>query len=183
MFPSDQWLLPILEELLPAEDVKRIEDVAGESYWEAAVSRGSISDEDLLSIISRKAHTRIADDLFVSPGAIDVVPETLARRYRILPLDASASRLEIATANPYDADCERTLGFWSGRAVGISLAPPLLISERIDEAYGKSRKSRGFSLNGMSVSGSVAPQDFVVTEARPVDYASPVATQSGEPIV
>jgi len=179
----DQWLLPILEELLPTEDVKTIEDAVNESYWEAAVSTGRISDEDLLSIISRRAHTRIAEDLFVSPGAIDVVPETLARRYRILPLDVSASRLEIATANPYDADCERTLGFWSGRAVGISLAPPLLISERIDEAYGKSRQSRGFSLAGMSTSGSVAPQDVRAPDPKPVDYGNPPAAQSGEPVV
>ena len=183
ILPRDQWLLPILEELLPTEDIKTIEDAVNESYWEAAVSTGCISDEDLLSIISRRAHTRIAEDLFVSPGAIDVVPETLARRYRILPLDASASRLEIATANPYDADCERTLGFWSGRAVGISLAPPLLISERIDEAYGNSRKSRGFALTGTSTSGSVTPQDFVVPETRPVDYGSPRVAQWGESIV
>jgi type II secretory ATPase GspE/PulE/Tfp pilus assembly ATPase PilB-like protein/8-oxo-dGTP pyrophosphatase MutT (NUDIX family) len=179
----DQWLLPILHEILATDDVRKIEDAVSESYWEAAVSTGCISDGDLLSIISRRAHTRIAEDLFVSPGAIDVVPETLARRYRILPLDASASRLEIATANPYDADCERTLGFWSGRAVGISLAPPLLISERIDEAYGKSRQSRGFSLTGMSTSGSVAPQDFLAGKPKRVDYGSPPAAQSGEPVV
>ena len=181
--PRDQWLLPILEELLPAEEVKKIEDAVTESYWEAAVSTECISDADLLSIISRRAHTRIADDLFVSPGAIDVVPETLARRYRILPLDASASRLEIATANPYDADCERTLGFWSGRAVGISLAPPLLISERIDEAYGQSRKSRGFAIAGMPMAGSVAPQDFVAAEPKPVEYGSSPPAQSGETVI
>jgi type II secretory ATPase GspE/PulE/Tfp pilus assembly ATPase PilB-like protein/8-oxo-dGTP pyrophosphatase MutT (NUDIX family) len=176
----DQWLLPILEELLPADSVKKVEDAVSDSYWEAAVSTGCISDEDLLGIISRRAHTRIAEDLFASPCAIDVVPETLARRYRILPLDASSSRLEIATANPYDADCERTLGFWSGRAVGISLAPPLLISERIDEAYGKSRKSRGFSLTTLSTSGEVAPHDFQAHEPKAVDYGNPTATQAGE---
>ena len=147
LIPRDQWLLPILEEILPADAVAAIEGSVTESYWEAAVATGSMTDERLLGIVSRRAHTRIADDLFVSPGAIDIVPESLARRYRILPLDASASRLEIATANPYDADCERTLGFWSGRAVGMSLAPPLLISERIEEAYGKSRRLNSWNLS------------------------------------
>ena len=133
--PRDPWLLPILEELLPPAAIAQIESEVAGSYWEAAVSLGCISDEDLLGVLSRRAHTPIAEDLFVNPNAIDVVPESLARRYRILPLDASASRLEIATANPYDADCERTLGFWAGRTVGMSLAPPLIIAERIDEAY------------------------------------------------
>jgi hypothetical protein len=116
--PRDPWLKPILEEILPADALATIENAVTESYWEAAVATRSVSDERLLAIVSRRAHTRIAEDLFANPGAIDIVPEGLARRYRILPLDASASRLEIATANPYDADCERTLGFWSGRAVG-----------------------------------------------------------------
>jgi type II secretory ATPase GspE/PulE/Tfp pilus assembly ATPase PilB-like protein/8-oxo-dGTP pyrophosphatase MutT (NUDIX family) len=142
----DPWLLPILKEFLPADAVIKVEAIATDSYWEAAVASGAITDQELLAIVSRRAHTRIADDLFVSPNAIEVIPETLARRYRILPLDASVSRLEIATANPYDADCERTLGFWSGRAVGMSLAPPLAIAERIEQAYGKTRSARSFAI-------------------------------------
>ncbi|MEO7503482.1 MAG: GspE/PulE family protein, partial [Gemmatimonadaceae bacterium] len=143
----DPWLMPILEEILPAEAIASIESTVTESYWEAAVTTGSISNERLLVIVSRRARTRVAEDLFANPAAIEIVPEGLARRYRILPLDASASRLEIATANPYDADCERTLGFWSGRTVGMSLAPPLAIAERIDEAYSKSRRLNAWSLS------------------------------------
>ena len=171
--PRDLWLLPILEEILPQSDVSKIEEAVCDSYWEAAVATGCISDDDLLSLISRRAHTRIADDLFVAPAALDVVPENLARRYHILPLDASTSRLEIATANPYDADCERTLGFWSGRAVGISLAPPLVIAERIEQAYGKSRKQRGFSLERVE-------SQSAETE---INYDSDPVTQAGEPVI
>lgn len=168
----DAWLLPILEEILPREIIGTIEEAVRESYWEAAVATGSISDARLLAIVSRRAHTRIAEDLFVSPGAIEIVPETLARRYHILPLDASASRLEIATANPYDADCERTLGFWSGRAVGMSLAPPLIIAERIEEAYGKSRR-----LNGWNLAREVA------TDSPSEEISVEPAAHAGETVV
>jgi type II secretory ATPase GspE/PulE/Tfp pilus assembly ATPase PilB-like protein/8-oxo-dGTP pyrophosphatase MutT (NUDIX family) len=167
----DQWLLPILEEILPEPAIAQIEATLTDSYWQAAVSSGCVSDERLLAIISRRAHTRIAEDLFVSPAAIDVVPETLARRYRILPLDASASRLEIATANPYDADCERTLGFWSGRTVGISLAPPLRIAERIDEAYGREQRSM------------VASHPDAGSGAASALRSTSSAAHAGEPIV
>src|SRR6476619_7518220 len=155
----DQWLLPILKEFLEKDAVSRIESVATDSYWEAAVATGSITDQELLAIVSRRAHTRIADDLYVSPNAIEVVPENLARRYRILPLDASVSRLEIATANPYDADCERTLGFWSGRAVGMSLAPPLAIAERSEQAYGKTRSERSFAIRERVHNGGIDVAD------------------------
>jgi type II secretory ATPase GspE/PulE/Tfp pilus assembly ATPase PilB-like protein/8-oxo-dGTP pyrophosphatase MutT (NUDIX family) len=140
------WLLPILQEILAPDAVAAIEGAVTDSCWEAAVTTGAITDERLLSIVSRRTHTRIAEDLYASPAAIEIVPESLARRYAILPLDASASRLEIATSNPYDADCERTLEFWSGRAVGMSLAPPLAIAERMDEAYSESRRLRGWAL-------------------------------------
>jgi type II secretory ATPase GspE/PulE/Tfp pilus assembly ATPase PilB-like protein/8-oxo-dGTP pyrophosphatase MutT (NUDIX family) len=173
----DAWLLPILEELLPADAINAIEGAVTQSYWETAVSTGAITDERLLAIVSRRAHARIADDLFVNPDAIDIVPESLARRYRILPLDASASRLEIATANPYDADCERTLGFWSGRTVSMSLAPPLLIAERIEEAYGKSRRLNGWSLSRVPVT-----PDSPAWENSP-EGSDDGPVHSGEPVV
>jgi type II secretory ATPase GspE/PulE/Tfp pilus assembly ATPase PilB-like protein/8-oxo-dGTP pyrophosphatase MutT (NUDIX family) len=175
--PRDAWLLPVLEEILPAEIVATIEGTVTESYWEAAVATGSISDARLLAIVSRRAHTRIADDLFVSPGALEIVPESLARRYHILPLDASASRLEIATSNPYDADCERTLGFWSGRAVGMSLAPPMIIAERIEEAYGKARRLKGWNL----------PREPAAIDSfsreMPTSHNAEAPAHSGEPVV
>jgi type II secretory ATPase GspE/PulE/Tfp pilus assembly ATPase PilB-like protein/8-oxo-dGTP pyrophosphatase MutT (NUDIX family) len=177
----DQWMLPMLEEILPHDAVAQIEAALVDSYWEAAVSTGCVSDERLLAIVSRRAHTRIADDLFVSPGAIDVVPETLARRYRILPLDASASRLEIATANPYDADCERTLGFWSGRAVGISLAPPLRIAERIEEAYGNHRAAtRRTAPSVAELSRAAVPTEAL---GESIVVSDDTIVGSGEPVV
>jgi type II secretory ATPase GspE/PulE/Tfp pilus assembly ATPase PilB-like protein/8-oxo-dGTP pyrophosphatase MutT (NUDIX family) len=180
--PRDQWLLPILEEILPRESIATIESSVGESYWEAAVGAGLVSDEQLLSVVSRRAHTRIADDLFVSPAATDVVPETLARRYRILPLDASGSRLEIATANPYDADCERTLGFWSGRSIGISLASPLIIAEGIDEAYGRSRRKSRWSRD-REIESHASSEELKSGEVKLSRRPSDTSHLPGEPIV
>jgi type II secretory ATPase GspE/PulE/Tfp pilus assembly ATPase PilB-like protein/8-oxo-dGTP pyrophosphatase MutT (NUDIX family) len=182
--PRDQWLLSILEEILPLDSIATIESAVADSYWEAAVSAGLVSNEQLLSIVSRRAHMRIAEDLFVSPAATDVVPEVLARRYRILPLDASSSRLEIATANPYDADCERTLGFWSGRTVGISLAPPLSIAERIEEAYGESRRMSRWPLDRKSdVRGDGPEASAVATTPTSSERVGHDPLAAGESIV
>ncbi len=43
--------------------------------------------------------------------------------------------MEIATANPFDLDCEKTLAFATGREVRLLLASPAVIAERIDELY------------------------------------------------
>ena len=45
------------------------------------------------------------------------------------------SYLEIATASPFDLDCEKTLAFATGREVRILLASPTPLRERIDEFY------------------------------------------------
>ena len=77
----------------------------------------------------------VADLSEVEPEARNAVPESLARKYRVLPLRITNSTLEIATADPHDLDCERTLGFATGRAVRMHLAAPPRIIERITEVY------------------------------------------------
>ena len=133
--PRDEWLLPVLAGVLPADTVVAIREAVDDSYWVTAVRSGFISDHELLAAVSKHSHVLIAPRLRVSAEARAVLPEHLARRFQILPLEVTTSTLEIATSNPYDMDCEQMLGFVSGRSVRMSLAPPLLIAERIEEVY------------------------------------------------
>ena len=132
---SDSWLAPILREILPENDFAAMESRLTSSYWESALRTGGITDEQLLAAIAKRTHLRVAHGLVVTTQAKERVPERLARRFRVLPLSLSDSTLEIATANPYDLDCERTLAFASGRSVRMSLASPLRIAERLEEVY------------------------------------------------
>jgi type II secretory ATPase GspE/PulE/Tfp pilus assembly ATPase PilB-like protein/8-oxo-dGTP pyrophosphatase MutT (NUDIX family) len=131
----DRWLLPILREILPANSFSDVEDRVTSSYWEAALGTGRLTDEELLAAVARRTRLRVAHGLVVTSQAKERVPERLARRFGVLPLSLSDSTLEIATANPYDLDCERTLAFASGRSVKMSLASPMRIAERLEEVY------------------------------------------------
>jgi type II secretory ATPase GspE/PulE/Tfp pilus assembly ATPase PilB-like protein len=71
----------------------------------------------------------------VDDDALTALPESLARKYRILPLRVSNSTIDIATADPHDLDCERSVGFATGRSVRMHLAAPARIVDRISEAY------------------------------------------------
>ena len=133
--PRDTWLLPILAGILPAGALAAITGSVGDSYWEAAVRSNLVTDQGLLTAIARRSHAVIAPRLAVSDTARAALPERLARRFQVLPLAVSASTLDIATSNPYDMDCEQMLAFVSGRSVRMSLAPPLLIAERIEQVY------------------------------------------------
>ncbi len=77
----------------------------------------------------------IANFDVVEEPALAAVPESLARKYRILPLRVTNSTIDIATADPHDLDCERAIGFATGRTVRMNLAAPTLITERMLEVY------------------------------------------------
>jgi type II secretory ATPase GspE/PulE/Tfp pilus assembly ATPase PilB-like protein/8-oxo-dGTP pyrophosphatase MutT (NUDIX family) len=132
---QDRWLVPILSDILPPSAVQALECSVGESYWRAAVERGLVTDDEVLAAVSARVRVRIATDLLVSSQAREKVPEGLARRFGVLPLAISESTLDIATANPYDLDCEKILAFATRRTVRMCLAPPHRIRERIEEVY------------------------------------------------
>ncbi len=133
--PRDEWLLPTLGELIPREDVAHLTDASPESYWEEAVRRGLISDDRILATLSAKFNTRIANLDSVTAQSRDLVPEQLARKYRIVPLSATETVLEIAACNPNDLDAERAIAFATGRTLKMQLAAPSRIAQRIDELY------------------------------------------------
>jgi type II secretory ATPase GspE/PulE/Tfp pilus assembly ATPase PilB-like protein/8-oxo-dGTP pyrophosphatase MutT (NUDIX family) len=131
----DTWLLPILEELLPRESLQALQSAALGSFWRAVIDKGLVTNDAILEALSARTKVRIATDLLVSAQARDRVSEKLARRFAILPLAVSESTLDIATSNPYDLDCEKTLAFATARTVRMYLAPPDRIMERIEEVY------------------------------------------------
>ena len=133
--PTDTWLRPILADLLDFTDLAAVDAAVTDSYWEAAASVSPLKDDEILSAIAERLRVPTASRLLVTSQARERVPEDLARRYRILPLSVTHAVLEIATANPFDMDCEKMLAFSSGRRVRMLLAPPSLINKRIDEVY------------------------------------------------
>ncbi|MBM3908434.1 MAG: type II/IV secretion system protein [Gemmatimonadetes bacterium] len=130
-----EWLLVTLEGLLTPEHMEELRGLKEESYWEAAVRRSFVTDDQILQALAARFRMKVANTQQVSQQAKELVPEHLARKYRILPLAISDTHLDIATADPHDLDCERTLAFALGRTVRMALASPTRIVERIEELY------------------------------------------------
>ncbi len=103
--------------------------------WDDISKSGLGSEEEVLETLAAQSETPIAHSLVVSAEARDSVPERFARRFAILPLAISESVLDIATSNPFDIDCEKTLAFATGRRIRMLLSPPQRIADRIDEVY------------------------------------------------
>lgn len=131
----------MLGERLSASDVQRIQESAnGKTVWESATDTELLTDDDISRLVAERARTTIAKALFVSPQASRVIPERLARQFGVVPLAVTETEVEVATANPFDFDCERTLAFATGLRVRMTVASPRRIAEKIDALYSPARR-------------------------------------------
>ena len=131
----DEWLSATLAGLLSAEQFEQLKTLPVESLWDEVVRLKFVSDDAVVQAVATRFRMRVADVNTVSQQAKELVPEALARKYRVLPISISDSVLDIATSDPLDLDCERTLAFALGRTIRMSIAAPKRIHDRIDEVY------------------------------------------------
>ncbi len=132
---NDEWIVPVLREMLSPVQFRTIASERPPSKWNAAVEHGFTTDDAILHAVAARTRMCVAGTLASTPQAVARVPEGLARRYSVLPLAVSAHTIDVATANPYDLECEQAVAFVSGRRVRMSLALPSRITERLEEVY------------------------------------------------
>ena len=130
--PRDSWLAPVLRRVVPADILDRLLTAPGESLWVTAVRRHLVSDAALLAEAAAVSGLDVWDGAPPDEGARALVGDDWARRFGIVAVEATASVLTIATATPFDLDCERALSFATGRAVRVLLASPFSIAATLD---------------------------------------------------
>ena len=134
----DEWLVPTVEPLLPADALAALrQEVAPApvSMWEIAVQRRMVTDDQVLSAIAARFRLPVADLSQVDARVTGVIPEQLARRFTVVPVGQTDSYLEVATANPFDIDAEKMLAFATGREVRMLLASPGRLRAKLDDIY------------------------------------------------
>ena len=137
---ADEWLVPTVEPLVKEADIAALRDLKVDeplSLWETLVQRKLLTNEQILSAVARRFHLAIADLSQLDHAVREEVPESLVRKFNILPIRCTDSILEIATANPFDMDAEKMLAFATGREVRMLICAPNRIREKLDELYQK----------------------------------------------
>src|SRR6266480_4299272 len=154
-FP-DEWLVQSLEGLVDAERLAELRGKAdpAKTLWETLVAAKICTDEQILAKLSTRFRMKVADPGQIDPKVREAVPESLARRYRILPLRITDSFLEVATANPFDMHAEKDLAFATAREVRLLLLAPSQINARLDELY-RPDKAINKLLSGMEASADI----------------------------
>jgi type IV pilus assembly protein PilB len=137
---TDEWLVPTVEPLVNPGEIASLRDLKGDeslSLWEALTQRKVLTDEQILSAVARRFHLPIADLSQIDLAVREEVPESLVRKFNILPIRITDSLLEVATANPFDMDAEKMLAFATGREVRMLIGSPARIRGKLDELYVK----------------------------------------------
>src|SRR5260370_3206854 len=172
-FP-DEWLVHSLEGVLTPERLVelRAKAVRQGTLWETLGAHRVASEDQIVSALSARFRLKLGDLDNIDPMAKEKVPEQVARRYRILPLQATDSYLEVATANPFDIDAEKALAFATAREIRMRLLAPSKIAAKLDEMY-RPEKAVDKLLSGMASSAdlvqlqeTLAPEKIAASEAE-----------------
>ena len=136
---TDAWLTTALEPLLPPGELDRLrppDDQPPISLWDKVVAEKLLTEEQVVKAAAERYRFPLADLVNLSIIKVrDAIPESLARRFGVVPTRVTDSVLEVATANPFDLEAEKMLAFATGREVRMQLAGPSKIAEKLEEIY------------------------------------------------
>lgn len=111
-------------------------DFTTEDIWEGIASANEMSVDELAVHVATTFRVPVAQLDTVSPYAVSVLEEKVARQYLVIPLRKDERKLVVACSDPTDLDLEQALRFASRRTIEFEVAPPKAIRRAIEWWYG-----------------------------------------------
>lgn len=104
---------------------------------ESLVAEHVVSQQQIAEVLAEEFNMETVDlaDTRVSTEALEVVPYELANRYKVIPLEADDSEVELAVADPLDMDAIDSISHVIKRSVVSRVAPLEEIEKAIHQYY------------------------------------------------
>jgi type II secretory ATPase GspE/PulE/Tfp pilus assembly ATPase PilB-like protein/CheY-like chemotaxis protein len=181
----DAWLArPVVEgKLVSAAQVDELAASGATSLWDGIVQRRWSTNEAIVGVVAAAFKAPVADLPNADRRLTTILPELVARKYRVVALAADSGKVTLATADPRDLNAENELRFLTGREITFQVAAPEQLALRIDELY-RPEASIERLLGGLDE--SEIDTDVVVeksAEARDPALEAPVAKLVGALLV
>ena len=109
---------------------------------DAVVALGLIREVDSYARLAQAAGVDIVN-LEASPSgelAVRLVPERIARRYMVVPLQVDNRTLTYATSQPFNNEAQKDVAFASGRRTSAGVATRSAVLDALDRCYPKLRE-------------------------------------------
>lgn len=146
--------------------------------WDVVSRLCRIDEQALAVVVAQHFRLQVANLDMVEPRALKLVPESLARRYDVLPLRETDRSIYLATSFPLDYDAEQAIGFVAGRSAILEMAAPGPLLHAIDALYSPERVVE--AILG-SAAGDLTDAVQVVDEPQPDELGA--AESSAAPVV
>src|SRR3989440_4190 len=159
------------------------QSVSGKRLGALLVELGILDEANLAAALAEQLSLPLIDlsDQVPEPGALEMLPETVARSLGALPLRNTAAGLEIAVADPGPRTKEE-LSRAAGSPVLLLVASPSDVKRAIDSFYralaGIESEVRAFQLTESARQAEPVLQRAVSTEAAVVKVVTLVLTQA-----
>ena len=142
MYSNEEYLLQLLQEAGLISD-KVIATARGmkkphESLLEAMIKTGAVSDEQIAQTVAVNSGMEFIDlhGYTANPEMKTIVPQEVARRYKVAPLGMNGSTLQIAVPDPYDFETLDALPHVLQPDIEFFCATPSLIRSLLSNLYG-----------------------------------------------
>jgi type IV pilus assembly protein PilB len=127
--------------------------------WPMVAEACGLDDDRFADRVAGHFRTKVADVAAYEPQAVKLIPEAVARRYGILPLEATESTIVIATSDPMNRSAINEIVALANRQPSFLIASPPAISAAIERAYAPARAPKNAL---QTLVAQVAETDFQV---------------------
>ncbi len=136
----------VLKTLIESQQIKEkdIEDAIllqkrkGISLDKALIEKGLISEKDLLVLLVRELNIPFINlgKYTIDPALKEVIPDKIARQYRIIPLSALENTVTVALSDPWNIFLVDDLKNITGRNIEVVMSTSEDIAKAMDAYYG-----------------------------------------------
>ncbi|MFW5871127.1 MAG: type II secretion system ATPase GspE [Verrucomicrobiota bacterium] len=142
MTSNDNYVLEILEEngaLSPEqiEEARAATNGEGSSVLDRLMQEDVITEKEVLALLANQLGMELVNlgGVQLSPEVRDSIPSDIARRYKVVPVDAQDETVTVALSDPLDFDALDTLRYLLKKNVEGVVASKAEIKATLDKFY------------------------------------------------
>ncbi len=123
--------------LANAETLALERGLSSADAWLAVASHCGVSVDDLAQEVAEQYRLPVARIDRRDPHVVRLIPEKIARRFRVIPLRESDRQIVVATDDPLNAELEQAIAFASGRMPLFEIATPFAIDAELETVFAR----------------------------------------------
>jgi len=131
---KSHWMCDVLKNSEPAL-AKLTQTTSATEAWSITQLETGLSRDQMTKAIAAHYKLAVADLDAADPRILKLIPEKLARRHLVLPIQQDDRLLYVATSEPGNLQAEQDIAFASSRSTVFQVAAPETIHAAIDRAY------------------------------------------------